>query len=214
MPKFFYTDCVITHLKQIDFHRDEFSAQINGRTAKRLVMTHELYHHLIGADSRAKSRVWFYAPGLNKALVIAAVQPADHKHGVLRNRSISSPDKIVTRTLLAALLAWFATWALMAIPVLSWYGANAQKGVLVLEALSIQVGAGVAALSLSYWLWIRVKMHRLASWQRGDIARYTQANSPASEPASPTPHFFVVVDEPREAASADAVVAKPVCTST
>ena len=66
---------------------------------------------------------------------------------------------------------------------------------------------------MSYWLWIRVKMHRLASWQLADIARYIQANSPASEPVSPTPQFFVVVDEPREAASGDAVVVKPVGTN-
>ena len=146
MPKFFYTDCVISDLKQIDFHRDEFTARINGRTAKRLAMTHDLYHHLMGADRSAKNRVWFYAPCFNKALVIAAVQPAGQEHNVLRNRSLSSPYKITFRTLLAGLLAWFATWILLAVPVLSWYGANAQKAVPLLEALSIKIGAGVAGL--------------------------------------------------------------------
>ena len=182
MPKFFYTDCVISDLKQIDFHRDEFTARINGRTAKRLAMTHDLYHHLMGADRSGKSRVWFYAPGFNKALVIAAVRPAGQEHSLLRNRAISSPYKMLFRTLLAGLLAWFATWALLAIPVLSWYGANAQKGVPLLETLSLQIGMGVALLSFCYWLWVRVKMHRLERWQAGDLTPYTQAQSPASEP--------------------------------
>ena len=183
MPKFFYTDCVITDLKQIDFHRDEFSARINGRTAKRLTMPHELYHLLMAADRSAKRRVWFYAPGFNKALVIAAVQPADHPHDVLRNRAISSPYKMIVRTLLAGVLAWFATWALLAVPVLSWYGANAQKGVPLLETLSLQIGAGVAFLSFSYWLWVRVKMHRLQRWPSGDLTPYTQATVPVPDAA-------------------------------
>ena len=183
MPKFFYTDCVITDLKQIDFHRDEFSARINGRTAKRLTMPHELYHLLMAADRSAKRRVWFYAPGFNKALVIAAVQPADHPHNVLRNRAISSPYKMIVRTLLAGVLAWFATWALLAVPVLSWYGANAQKGVPLLETLSLQIGAGVAFLSFSYWLWVRVKMHRLQRWPSGDLTPYTQATVPIPDAA-------------------------------
>ena len=118
VPTYFYTDCVITDLKQIDLHSNEFTARINGRTAKRLAMTHDLYHHLMGADRSAKSRVWFYAPGFNKALVIAAVRPAGQEHSVLRNRAIRSPYKMLFRTLLAGLLAWFATWALLAIPVL------------------------------------------------------------------------------------------------
>ena len=183
MPKFFYTDCVITDLKQIDFHRDEFTARINGRTAKRLAMTHDLYHHLMGADRSGKSRVWFYAPGFNKALVIAAVQPADHPHNVLRNRAFSSPYKMMFRTLLAGVLAWFATWALLAVPVLSWYGANAQKGVPLLETLSLQIGAGVAFLSFSYWLWVRLKMHRLQRWPSGDLTPYTQATVPIPDAA-------------------------------
>ena len=182
MPKFFYTDCVITDLKQIDFHRDEFTARINGRTAKRLAMTHKLYHHLMGADRSAKSRVWFYAPGFNKALVIAAVQPPGHPHNVVRNRAISSPYKMLFRTLLAGLLAWFATWALLAIPVLSWYGANAQKGVPLLETLSLQVGAGVALLSFGYSLWVRAKMQRLERWQSADLTPFTQAITPTPEP--------------------------------
>lgn len=183
MPKFFYTDCVITDLKQIDFHRDEFSARINGRTAKRLTMPHELYHLLMAADRSAKRRVWFYAPGFNKALVIAAVQPADHPHNVLRNRAFSSPYKMMFRTLLAGVLAWFATWALLAVPVMSWYGANAQKGVPLLETLSLQIGAGVAFLSFSYWLGVRLKMHRLQRWPSGDLTPYTQATVPAPEAA-------------------------------
>ena len=186
VPKLFYTDCVITELKKIDFHRDEFTARINGRTAKRLAMTHDLYHHLMGADRSAKSRVWFYAPGFNKALVIAAVRPAGQEHSVLRNRAIISPYKMLFRTLLAGLLAWFTTWTLLAIPVLSWYGANAPKGVLVLETLSIQIGAGVAALYLSYQLWVRAKINRLDSWQPGDIAPYTQAIKTSAEPALPS----------------------------
>ena len=183
MPKFFYTDCVITDLKQIDFHRDEFSARINGRTAKRLTMPHELYHLLMAADRSAKRRVWFYAPGFNKALVIAAVQPADHPHNVLRNRAISSPYKMIVRTLLAGVLAWFATWALLAVPVLSWYGANAQKAVPLLETFSLQIGAGVAFLSFSYWLWVRLKMHRLQRWPSGDLTPYTQATVPIPDAA-------------------------------
>ena len=186
VPKFFYTDCVITDLKKIDFHRDEFTGRINGRTAKRLAMTHDLYHHLMGADRSAKSRVWFYAPGFNKALVIAAVRPAGQEHSVLRNRAIRSPYKMLFRTLLAGLLAWFATWALLAIPVLSWYGANAPKGVLVLETLSIQIGTGVAALYLSYLLWVRAKINRLDSWQPGDIAPYTRALKTKTQTAPQT----------------------------
>ena len=104
MPKFFYTDCVITDLKQIDFRRDEFSARINGRTAKRLAMSNEIYHSLFDADRSAKSRVWFYASGFKKALVIAAVQPADQQHNVLRNRSLNSPYKMLFRTLLVGLV--------------------------------------------------------------------------------------------------------------
>ena len=42
VPKFFYTDCVITDLKRFDFHIDEFTANINGRQAKRLAMTNDL----------------------------------------------------------------------------------------------------------------------------------------------------------------------------
>ena len=186
MPKFFYTDCVVTDLKQIDIRRDDFSARINGRTAKRLAMSNEIYHSLFGADRSAKSRVWFYAPGFKKALVIAAVQPANPQHNVLRNRSLSSPYKMLFRTLLAGLLAWFATWALMAIPVLTWYGANAQKGVPLLQTLSIQIGAGVAALCFAYWLWVRVKMNRLDKWQSGDMAPYTQAIKTKAEPALPS----------------------------
>ena len=186
VPKFFYTDCVITDLKQIDFRRDEFSARINGRTAKRLAMSNEIYHSLFGADRSAKSRVWFYAPGFKKALVIAAVQPANQRHNVLRNRSLSSPYKMLFRTLLAGLFAWFATWALMAVPVLSWYGANAQKGVPLLETLSIQIAAGVAALCFAYWLWVRVKMNRLDKWQPGDMALYTQAIKTKAEPVLPS----------------------------
>ena len=146
MPKFFNTDCFISGLRPIDFHSDEFSARINGCTVKRLAMSNEIYHHLSGANNNTKSRVWYYDPGLNKALTIAAVQHAGPGHKVLRNRSISNPIKLMARTLLAGLLAWFATWVLMAIPVLSWYGANAQKGVPLLETLSIQIGVAVAAL--------------------------------------------------------------------
>ena len=186
MPKFFYTDCVITDLKQIDFRLDEFSARINGRTAKRLAMSNEIYHSLFGADRSAKSRVWFYAPGFKKALVIAAVRPANQQHNVLRNRSLNSPYKMLFRTLLVGLFAWFATWALMAVPVLSWYGANAQKGAPLLQTLSIQIGAGVAALCFAYWLWVRAKMDKLDKWQAGDLAPYTQAIKTSAEPALPS----------------------------
>lgn len=196
VPKLFYTDCVITELKKIDFHRDEFTARINGRTAKRLAMTHDLYHHLMGADCSGKSRVWFYDPGFNKALVIAAVRPAGQEHSMLRNRAIISPYKMLFRTLLAGLLAWFTTWALLAIPVLSWYGANAPKGILVLETLSIQIGAGVAGLYWIYQLWVRAKINRLDSWQPGDIAPYTRALKTKTQPAPPTQPTTVKVIAP------------------
>ena len=196
VPTYFYTDCVITDLKQIDLHSNEFTARINGRTAKRLAMTHDLYHHLMGADRSAKSRVWFYAPGFNKALVIAAVRPAGQEHSVLRNRAIISPYKMLFRTLLAGLLAWFTTWTLLAIPVLSWYGANAPKGILALETLSIQIGAGVAGLYWIYQLWIRAKINRLDSWQPGDIAPYTRALKTKTQPAPPTQPTTVKVIAP------------------
>ena len=186
MPKFFNTDCLISGLKPIDFHSDEFSARINGCTVKRLAMSNEIYHHLTGANNTTKSRVWYYDPGFNKALTIAAVQPAGTGHKVLRNRSISSPIKLIARTLLAGLLAWFATWVLMAIPVLSWYGANAQKGVPLLETLSIQIGVAVAVLCFSYLLWVRVKINQLEKWQSGDISLYTEAIPPEPEPTPPT----------------------------
>ena len=187
VPTFFYTDCDISDLKRADVHGDVFTAQINGRTSKHLVMTNDIYHSLGASGSHTKSRVWFYAPGLNRKLIIAAVQNSTHRHSVLRNRSISSLYALTSRTLLAGLLAWFATWALLAIPVLSWYGANAPKGVLVLETLSIQIGTGVAALYLSYLLWVRAKMNRLDSWQPGDIAPYTRALKTKTQTA-PQPH--------------------------
>lgn len=186
VPRLFNTDCLISDLKQVDFHSDEFSARINGCTVKRLAMSNEIYHHLTGANNTTKSRVWYYDPGFKKALTIAAVQQIGPGHKVLRNRTINSLHKLTARTLLAGLLAWFATWVLMAIPVLSWYGANAQKGVVLLETLSIQIGLAVATLCFSYLLWVRVKMNRLDSWQPGDITRYTQTAIPEPEPVSPT----------------------------
>lgn len=48
VPKFFYTDYVITDLRRFDFHINEFAAHINGRQSRRLAMDNDFYHYLKG----------------------------------------------------------------------------------------------------------------------------------------------------------------------
>lgn len=70
----------------------------------------------------------------------------------------------------------------MVIPVLSWYGANAQNGVHLLETFTIQVGIAAAALLFGYALWVSIKLAKLDSWQLGDLTPYTQPEIPSPEP--------------------------------
>jgi hypothetical protein len=181
VPKFFYTDCVITDLKRFDFHIDEFTANINGRQAKRLAMTNDLYHYLMDSGHTTKTRLWLYDPGFNKALIVAAAKHIANESNVQRNTSINNLRSFAIKPLLAGLLAWFAAWVLMVIPVFSWYGANAQKGVHLLETLTLQIGVAAAALLFGYALWVRIKLARLDSWQSGDITPYTQQESPSPD---------------------------------
>lgn len=182
VPKFFYTDCVITNLERFDFHIDEFTARINGRQTKRLAMTNDLYHYLMGSGHTTKTRLWFYDPGFNKALIVAAAKHFADEPKVLHNTSISNLRSFALKPLLVGLLAWFTAWALMVIPVFSWYGANAQKGVHLLETFTIQFGIAAAALLFGYALWVRIKMARLDNWQSGDVTPYTLNENPSPHP--------------------------------
>lgn len=188
MPKFFYMDCVISNLERFDFHSDEFSACIDGRDVERLAMDNTIYLYLIGPGKNTRNRVCFYAPGFKKALTIARISDAADPQKVMCNTSLTSLSKLVFRPLIAGLLAWFAAWILMVVPVLSWYGANAPKGVDVLEVLTLQIGCVAATLLFAYSVWVALKTTRSSNWQSGGIAPYAKAQAPALRPIRvPTP---------------------------
>lgn len=174
VPRFFYSDCAITNLDRLDFNGDEFSARVDGGKIERLVMDNNIFHYLMGLGANTKSRILFYDPGFKKPLTIAGVDDISTKHKIIRNASLSSLYKLAFRPLVSGVLAWFAAWALMIIPVLYLYGATPHKGVTMLETLSIQIGAVVGLLFLAHSTWVTMKISRSSSWALGKISPYTK----------------------------------------
>ena len=174
MPRFFYLDCAITNLDKLDFNGDEFSARINEIKIERLAMDNNIFHYLMGLGANTKARILFYDPGFKKPLTIAGVDDIFTNHKIIRNASLSSLYKFAFRPLVSGVLAWFAAWALMIIPVLYLYGATPHKGVTMLETLTIQIGVVVGVLFLAYSTWVTMKLSRSSSWALGDISPYTK----------------------------------------
>ena len=183
MPRFFYKDCVVSNLQRIDHKGDVFTALVDGRKAPRLIMDNRVFHCLIGPSKNTKSRIWFYDPGFKKGLVIAGVGGDAEGRNVVRNMSFNTQYKLATRPIIAGILAWFTAWVLLAVPVLTLYGGNAQSGVHLLETATVLIGCGTAALFFAHALWVVNKMKNLDRWRTGSTDSYTKELS--STPAAP-----------------------------
>ena len=183
MPRFFYKDCVVGNLQRVDHKGDVFTALIDGRKTSKLGMDNRIFHYLIGPGKNTKNRIWFYDPGFKKGLVIAAVGGDAEGRNVVRNMSFNTQYKLATRPIIAGILAWFAAWVLLAVPVLTLYGGNARSGVHLLETTTVVIGCGTAALFLAHALWVVNKMKNLDRWRTGSTDSYTKELS--STPAAP-----------------------------
>ena len=183
MPRFFYKDCVVSNLQRADHKGDVFTAFIDGRKASRLIMDNRVFHYLIGPGKNTKNRIWFYDPGFKKGLVVAGVGGGAEFRNVERNMSFNTQYKLATRPIIAGILAWFAAWVLLTVPVLTLYGGNARNGVHFLETTTVVIGCGTAALFLAHALWVVNKMKNLDRWRTGSTDSYTKELS--SAPAAP-----------------------------
>lgn len=184
MPKFFYTDCSITNLQRVDTKDNVFTALINGRKCERLVMDSEIYHYLLGPGKNTKSRIWFYDPGFRRPLTIVFAGGIAGTGFVARNLSLDTTYKLVTRPIVAGILAWFATWILLVIPVLGLYGASASQGIDLIETLAVGIGCATGAAFLASALWVVKRATKFGQWLPGDIMRYTKERTPTHKPGS------------------------------
>ena len=187
MPRFFYKDCVVGNLQRVDHKGDVFTALIDGRKTSKLGMDNRIFHYLIGPGKNTKNRIWFYDPGFKKGLVIAGAGSDADGRNAERNKSFNTLYKIATRPIIAGVLAWFAAWVLLAVPVLTLYGGNASSGVDLLETATVVIGCGTAALFFAHALWVVSKMKSLDSWLAGSIDSYTKElpSAPAAPPNKP-----------------------------
>lgn len=187
MPKFFYKDCVVSDLQRVDPKSDVFTALIDGRKIPRLAMDNRVFHYLIGPGKDTKSRIWFHAPGFNKGLVIAgAGGNADGSH-VERNMTLNTQYRLMTRPIIAGILAWFAAWVVLIVPVLNLYSVTPSKGMELLGIVSVAFGCGVGALFLGKALWVVHKTNTLERWRAGSTDRYTEElpTPPSASAAKP-----------------------------
>lgn len=182
MLRFFYEDCVISNLQRADRKGDVFTALINGRKTSRLVMDNRAFHHLTGPGRNIKNRIWFYDPGFKKGLVITRVSSDAEGRTARCNSSFNTLSKLVTRPIIAGILAWFMAWVILAVPTLTLYGGNASSGVHWLETATVVIGSGTAALFLSHALWVVNQIKNIDRWGAGSTASYTKEPSPAPTP--------------------------------
>ena len=187
MPKFFTTDCVISNLSRIEPGKDVFKETIVGRQIERLVMEPEVYQYLTGIGKDTKNRVWFFAPGFKKALIIGGIENAAGERQVIKSKLSHKLYNLTIRPACAGFLFWFASWLVLVIPVAlyaynvaekSWKGPGATI-YNIINPIGIYGGIAVA-IGLSFSAWhLYKKLANLDAWQSGDTTAYTKAVKPA-----------------------------------
>ncbi|WP_223448502.1 hypothetical protein [Pseudomonas sp. BF-R-19] len=187
MPKFFYSDCVISDLRRIAPGRDVFMASIDGRQSERLTMEPEVYQYLTGIGKGTKNRVWFFAPGFKKVLMITGMENAAGERQVMKEKLSHKLYNLTIRPACAGFLFWFLAWVVLVIPValyaykkatLSYKG----PGEFIYNVINpIGIYGGIAlALGLSFAAWhFYKKLANLDAWQSGETTSYTKAVKPA-----------------------------------
>lgn len=179
MPRFFYSDCVITNIAKITSAKTVYSATINDRQASRLVMDEKTSEFLTGIGKGSTNRVWFLAVGLRKALVIVCIENSAGERHSMRNTLFQKIYSLTIRPLCFGFLAWFASWILLFIPLLIIHNGNVREAGPAMETLSIQVGVVAAVAFCALSLTVFLRLGNLDSWSRGDLQRYTSAKQRA-----------------------------------
>ena len=186
MPKFFASDCVISNLSRIHAGQNVFKASIDGRQTERLAMEPEVFQYLSGIGKGTKNRVWFFAPGIKKALVIAGIENAAGERQVMKSKLSHTLYNLTIRPACAGFLFWFAAWVILLIPV-SLYAYNVATlsykgpGEFIYNVINpIGIYGGIAAaIGLSFSAWhLYKKMSDLDAWQSGETTPYTKVVKP------------------------------------
>lgn len=187
MPKFFSSDCVISNLSRIHAGQNVFKASIDGRQTERLAMEPEVYQYLSGIGKGTKNRVWFFAPGFKKALVISGIENAVGERQVMKSKLSHKLYNLTIRPACAGFLFWLLSWVVLIIPVALYAHKVAERswkgpGETIYNIINpIGIYGGIAAaigLSLSAWHLYK-KLANLDAWQSGETTPYTKAVKPA-----------------------------------
>jgi len=92
-------------------------ASIDGRQSERLSMEPEVYQYLTGIGKGTKNRVWFFAMGFKKAMMIAGMENAAGERQVMKEKLSQKLYTLTIRPACAGFLFWFLAWVILYIPV-------------------------------------------------------------------------------------------------
>ncbi|MFV3369574.1 hypothetical protein ACNFH5_15520 [Pseudomonas sp. NY15435] len=117
MPKFFYSDCTITNIQkksQINLGTVEATALVNGREAKKIAISPELYDYFRGKGNNIQHRIWFITKSKKKPITVIAVKNAQ---GDISSTPTSAKNYVAAAlsSLLFSAIIWAISWPFMPI---------------------------------------------------------------------------------------------------
>lgn len=176
MAKFFYRDCVITDAFRPTGGGNVYTATIDGREIKKLIMEREVYDYLMGAGKGATNRVWFMS--FFKFLTVISIQTQSGERHYHKNTASHKFYDLIVRPPCFGFLAWLAAWAVLIIPVALLYQGNGREITELMEPLTIYIGVAGGIYCFYKVLLMHAKVANPDSWTEGDINPFTKALKP------------------------------------
>lgn len=176
MAKFFYRDCVIADAFRPAGEGNVYTATIDGREIKKLIMEREVYDYLMGAGKGAKNRVWFMS--FFKFLTVISIQTQAGERHYHKNTAPQKFYDLIIRPPCFGFLAWLAAWAVLIIPVALVYQGNGREITGLMYPLTIYIGVAGGVYCFYKVLMMHVKIANLDDWSEGDINPFTKALKP------------------------------------
>lgn len=180
MYKYFYSDCVITDIRDHHAGGDRsYSASVDGQPTERLVMEHEVYRYLTGVGKGTKNRVWFLGISFGKkrkSLEIIGMETTSGERRVLPASKFKQLYLVTVFPIGVFILSFIAAWILMLLPSVIFFRDDAA---LMNSTLAL-------VLSGAFTLWLtatqirhNIKVSNLDGWPQGETSKFNKVVIPA-----------------------------------
>jgi len=176
VAKFFYRDCVITDAFRPTGEGKVYTATIDGREIKKLIMEREVYDYLMGAGKGTTNRVWFMS--FFKILTVISIQTQAGERHYHKNTAFHKFYDLIIRPPCFGFLTWLAAWAVLIIPVALLYQGNGREITQLMYPLTIYIGVAGGIYCFYKILVMHAKIANTDSWAEGDITPFTKAVKP------------------------------------